>query len=410
MRFVHEILSTISLGAVCVAACTPAPADGGSNASTDADQESTATSRTSDEDESGDTASEDSTGPGDAESTTSTTTTSATTSGTTSGTGTSGTTGPGTTTTGMMTGTGGATTTSGTGATETDPSGDSSGDDDGVGDATPSPGCGNARTLQDGNLTLQSGGTNRTYHLKTPSDYDPNRPYRVIFMFHWNYGSIDAIVNPPDADFNTDEPYYGLEDLAGDSTIFVVPQGLSDSGGAGWSNRDGQDVNFFDDMLAAISADLCIDTSRVFTTGFSFGGAISYKLACVRPEAIRGAMIYNGGPVSGNNPAECTTPVAWFQSHGADDQIFNYQTGLMILDVFTSLNGCTAMTPPMPSQDEHTCVSFEGCAQPTRFCGFGSGQNNPNNPSLRGHYPSPKDPGQSTSWVPSEAWQFVTQF
>lgn len=285
------------------------------------------------------------------------------------------------------------------------------GGDDGVTDATPSPGCGNARTLQDGNLMIQSGGTSRTYHLKTPADYDPSRPYRVILMFHWNYGSIGSIVNPPDADHNTDEPYYGLGDLAGDSTIFVVPQGLSDTGGAGWANPNDRDVQFADDMLAAISADLCIDTSRVFTTGFSFGGAMSYKLACVRPETYRAALIYNAGPVSGNDPAECTTPIAWFQSHGVDDPIFNYQsTGLSILNVFTALNGCTAMTPPMPPQDGHSCVSFEGCAQPTRFCGFGSGENNPHNPSLRGHYPSPKAPGESTSWVPSEAWQFIMQF
>ena len=152
----------------------------------------------------------------------------------------------------------------------------------GTGDAVPSPGCGQMRTLGDGNHTMMSGGQNREYHIKAPSDYDNTRPYRLIFMFHWFYGSIDAVVNPPDADHNTDDPYYGLEDLAGDSSIFVVPQGLNDSGGAGWSNPNNRDVNFTDDMLEAVSNDLCIDTSRVFTMGFSFGGAISYKLACVR--------------------------------------------------------------------------------------------------------------------------------
>src|SRR5690606_13382629 len=140
----------------------------------------------------------------------------------------------------------------------------------------PSAGCGQARTLQDGTLTIASGGTNRTYLLETPDAYDSNVPHRVVFMFHWNYGSINAIVNPPDADQNTDLPFYGMGELADDQTIFVVPQGLvGPTGGAGWDNPNGRDVNFTDDLLDALSADLCIDTSRVFTTGFSYGAGMS---------------------------------------------------------------------------------------------------------------------------------------
>jgi poly(3-hydroxybutyrate) depolymerase len=285
------------------------------------------------------------------------------------------------------------------------------GTDDGVQPALPSSGCGKARTLQSGNQTLMSGGVSRTYYLETPGDYDNTHPYRVVFMFHWNYGSINAIVNPPDADQNTDRPFYGLGDLTDGKTIFVVPQGLTDAGGgAGWANPNTRDVNFTDDMLAAISSDLCIDTSRVFTTGFSYGAAMSYKLACVRPDKFRAAVVYEPGPVSGNNPAECTKPIAFFQSHSVDDPILSYQTGLSVLGIFTALNGCTAMAPPTPPQDGHVCISYEGCSLPTRFCNFGSGEGNPHNPSLRGHYPAAKDPGQSTSWIPAEAWSFITQF
>ncbi len=290
----------------------------------------------------------------------------------------------------------------------------SGGQDTGASDEpVPSAGCGKTRTLQDGDRMINSGGTNRAYYLKTPANYDSERPYRLIFMFHWFYGSIDAVVNPPDADRNTDDPFYGLGDLAGDSSIFVVPQGLSDLGGAGWSNPNNRDVNFTDDMLAQVTDDLCVDTSRVFTTGFSFGGAISYKLACVRPDKFRAAVVYGTGPISGNNAAECTNPIAFLGVHGVDDGTFNYVSdGLSVLDIFVGTNGCTDQTPPMPGQNEHTCTSFQGCAEgyPVRFCGFGAGQNNPHNASLRGHYPSPKDPGQAKSWVPTEAWEFIQQF
>jgi hypothetical protein len=280
-----------------------------------------------------------------------------------------------------------------------------------AGPAVPSAGCGQARTLQDGTQTISSGGIDRTYLLETPSAYDSSSPHRVVFMFHWNFGSINAIVNPPDADRNTDRPFYGMGDLTDGKTIFVVPQGLvGPTGGPGWDNPGNRDVNFTDDMLEAISSDLCIDTSRVFTTGFSYGAGMSIALACLRPDKFRAALVYEPGFISGVQPAQCSSPIALFESHGVDDQIIGYATGLNVLNVFGSMNGCTATTPPDPPEDGHTCISLEGCSVPTRFCNFGAGQGNPFNTSLRGHYPTAKDPGQSASWIPPEAWSFITQF
>jgi poly(3-hydroxybutyrate) depolymerase len=280
----------------------------------------------------------------------------------------------------------------------------------GGGGAVKSAGCDKARKLMDGNQTLSSGGQNRQWYVKAPKGYDQSHPYRVIFMYHWNYGSINAIVNPPDADKNTDRPFYGIEDLSGDTTIFVVPEGLNN----GWDNSGGRDSTFTDAMLTAVSDGLCVDTTRIFTTGFSYGGAMSLKLACTKPDKFRAAIVYDTGTfLSGFNQSECKTPIAFFESHGLDDQTFKYsEEGLKVLGIFTSLNGCTAQTPPMAADNAHTCVSFAGCSagHPVRFCNFGKGENNPKAGGPGGHYPSPKDPGQTTSWVPAEAWKFIEQF
>jgi predicted esterase len=306
-------------------------------------------------------------------------------------------------------GAGGAATGGGAGGGSTGTGGTNAG---GAGDPVPSAGCGKTRTLQDGNRTISSGGQNRQYYLKTPSNYDNKHPYRLVFTFHWFYGSINSVVNPPDADHNTDRPFYGLSDLSGDTTIFVAPQGLTDSGGAGWQNPNNRDVNFTDDMLKAITDDLCIDTSRVFTTGFSYGGSMSYELACDRPDKFRAALLLDPGTLSGTNSSTCKTPIAIFLSHGVDDGTLTYSGGVAIFNIFAKLNGCTTITPPTPPTNGHTCTSLTGCSDgyPARVCNFGSGENNPYNTSLRGHYPSPKDPNQTTSWVPEESWKFITQF
>lgn len=275
--------------------------------------------------------------------------------------------------------------------------------------AIKSAGCDKARKLMDGNQTLSSGGQDRKWYVKAPKGYDQSHPYRVIFMYHWNYGSINAIVNPPDADKNTDRPFYGIEDLSGDTTVFVVPEGLDN----GWANTNGRDSTFTDAMLSAVTDGLCVDTSRIFTTGFSYGGAMSLKLACTKPDKFRAAIVYDTGTfLSGFNQSECKTPIAFFESHGLDDMTFNYDEGLKVLGIFTQLNGCTAQTPTKAADNAHACASFEGCSagHPVRFCNFGKGENNPKPGGPGGHYPSPKDPGQTTSWVPAEAWKFISQF
>ena len=172
-------------------------------------------------------------------------------------------------------------------------------------------------------------------------------------------------------------------------------------------------MKFTDDMLAAITADLCIDTSRVFTTGFSYGGSMSYELACTRPDKFRAALLYDPGTLSGTNPTnDCKTPIATSSLHGYDDQTLSYSQGLGIFNVFTKLNGCTAMTPAAPPTNGHSCVSFAGCSagHPGALLRLRQRRKQPSTtPASRGHYPAPKDPGQTTSWVPMEACEFTSR-
>ena len=63
--------------------------------------------------------------------------------------------------------------------------------------AAASAGCGKAPTLSSGTRTIQSSGQNRTYILDIPSNYDRNRPYRLIFGLHWLNGSANDVVRAP---------------------------------------------------------------------------------------------------------------------------------------------------------------------------------------------------------------------
>ena len=265
------------------------------------------------------------------------------------------------------------------------------------GTETLSAGCGTTRELMNGRRTIQSGGMNREYILRVPDDYDNTRPYRLVLAYHWRFGTAEQVANGG-LGGSTEDPYFGLFDLAESSTIFVAPEGLD----AGWANTGGRDVALTDAILEEVQADLCIDTTRIFATGFSFGAGMSHALACARADVFRGVALYAGAQLSGCDGG--TTPIAYFHAHGVSDSVLNFeQRGLPLRDRYVALNGCTPQNPPAPAANSgtHICTSYEGCSEghPVRWCAHGGD-----------HNPTEKDQGQSKSWVPGEAWAFITQF
>ncbi|KAI0179933.1 Alpha/Beta hydrolase protein [Hypoxylon sp. FL1284] len=144
-------------------------------------------------------------------------------------------------------------------------------------------------------------------------------------------------------------PYYGLPPLSNDSAIFVVPNGLN----VGWGNLGGEDVTFFDTMVKTIEADLCVDTNLRFSTGFSYGGAMSYSLACSHASMLRGVAVLSGAPLSGC--AGGSDPVAYYGQHGTSDSVLNVAMGRGLRDKFVQNNGCTPLSPePQPNSSKST--------------------------------------------------------
>jgi poly(3-hydroxybutyrate) depolymerase len=281
---------------------------------------------------------------------------------------------------------------------------DSTAEDPGASEGGPetlSAGCGTTRQLMNARRTIQSGGMNREYILRVPDDYDNTRPYRLVLAYHWANGNANQVANGGMGG-STEDPYYGLFDLAENSTIFVAPEGLNGPNGLGWYNTGGRDVTLTDAILEEVMGNLCIDTTRIFATGFSFGAGMSNALACARADVFRGVALYAGAQISGCDGG--TTPIAYFHAHGVRDSVLNFEnSGVPLRDRYVALNGCTPQNPPAPAANSgtHICTSYEGCSEghPVRWCAHGGD-----------HNPTEKDSGQSESWVPGEAWDFITQF
>ncbi len=268
----------------------------------------------------------------------------------------------------------------------------------GAGDAEPSDGCGKTPTLTSGKHSIQSGGQERSYILSIPESYDNSRPHRLIFAFHWNGGTSEDI----DGGGTSGEvwSYYGLRAQANDTTIFVAPQG----NGNGWANPGGQDLTFVDDMVSLFKQDLCVDTTRLFALGFSYGGGMSYSIACSRPTVFRAVAVYSGAQLSGCEGGN--EPIAYLGIHGIGDDRCGIDGGRSLRNTFVSNNGCTPQNPPEPASGSltHTCTTYEGCdaGYPVEWCAFDGG-----------HTPGMVDGGGddgARTWTKEEVWRFFSQF
>jgi len=278
------------------------------------------------------------------------------------------------------------------------------------GAAVPSAGCQHTPTLKNSPSTTANyntvmvGSVSRRYILRLPANYDNGHPYRLILSYHWATGSASQVFNCHTEGidcYTTQSPFFGMWDLSGGSTIFIAPDGTSgqaaDSGSTNsnfWYNANGQDVALTDEILKQVEADLCIDTSRIELEGFSMGGAMVNTLVCTRPGMFRAVAAHSAGgqPL----PTTCQ-PVPYFASLGSQEVGGQTSTA----DSFAKTNGCTIQTLPKPPTGGHVCSMYADCSpgHPVRWCPFDGS-----------HTPSPRDSGQSTTWMPKEVWSFFTQY
>lgn len=221
-----------------------------------------------------------------------------------------------------------------------------SGIDSGQPDAPePSTGCGMpagqalASWVEQPRLDVRD--NDRQWWLWLPEGYDPNRVYPVVFTFHGCGGPGNFIP---------------LQDATGRDAIVVRGTGETDSC---WTyGADGDDVHFFDAMLADILAKRCADASRIFVAGFSSGGWLVNTLGCVRGDKIRG-----GGTVAGGvaiNTDDCEGPYARIAIHDTDDDTnpFDSQGTEEELDRLIAANHCTETTV---AEDPAPCARYQGC-------------------------------------------------
>jgi poly(3-hydroxybutyrate) depolymerase len=246
--------------------------------------------------------------------------------------------------------------------------------------AATSSGCGKQPTLTNGLHNING----RGYILKIPDNYDPNNPHHLIFGLHWLGGNMNNVVNG-----DSIQPWYGLESRAQGSAILVAPNGKD----AGWANVNGDDIAFIDAIIKQVEDDLCVDPSSRFATGFSYGGGMSYALACARGKEFRAVSVLSGGLISGCDGGY--DPVAYLGIHGINDPVLPLDGGVNLANKFVANNNCQPADVGKPAAGSGGSVrtDFVGCSKPVSFIAYDGG-----------HDGAPL--GVGSSLAPDATWDF----
>ena len=206
------------------------------------------------------------------------------------------------------------------------------------------------------NASITHDGIQRDYILYIPELYDGSTAVPLVLNFH-GYGSNAA-----------QQMFYGdFRDIADtEGFLLVHPEGTTLIGNQFWNvgfpglSSTIDDVGFTEALIDELATLYTIDLDRVYATGMSNGGFMSFLLACQLSEKIAAVASVTGSMTQDTFDdcnAQLPTPV--LQIHGTEDDVVLYNENNLSLPIpdvisyWVDHNNCetTPTTTTLPDLD-----------------------------------------------------------
>ena len=235
----------------------------------------------------------------------------------------------------------------------------------------------------------------RQFFVRVPADYDPNKAYRVEYI----YQGCSANANEGDT---ATYPLFNEAQGGTEQAIYVAvslppnhPNNNCYDNRAGNESQEWEAFQMFHDK---VEANYCVDNNRIFVTGYSSGGWVSNMFSCyfggipdpprkfLSKYAVRGRAATSGGLIPDNMP-KCNGPVAALYLHDAGDTTNLIAGSKLGLDNTLMQNKCTgSQMMPWPGMTD-VCMQYTDCPKqyPVVFCTTnGQGHNDQSNRAIPG--------------------------
>lgn len=169
--------------------------------------------------------------------------------------------------------------------------------------------------------TIQVGGKVREYFVHLPRGYDGKTALALVFVMHGGTQSPESAERMSGMSRKADQENF----------IAVYPRGTGvlptwNSGNCcGYAYREKvDDVRFLRALIEKLKRDYSVDPKRIFMTGISNGGMMSYRAACEMADQIAAIA-----PVEGAQNLDCqpSAPVSLLVFHGTADRLVAFDGG-----------------------------------------------------------------------------------
>ena len=185
-------------------------------------------------------------------------------------------------------------------------------------------------------------GVLRDYIVYKPTVNDGTKKVPLVLNLH-GYTS-----------YASQQQAYSEFDKVADTANFIVvyPNGIANSWNSGWNvpyNSGTDDVGFLTALIDTLKSYYLIDENRIYSTGMSNGGFMSFRLACELDDKIAAIASVTGlmstGQTQNCNPTR-KVPVMFI--HGTSDPSVAYSGSILSISADSTLeywkakNGCNS--------------------------------------------------------------------
>lgn len=256
----------------------------------------------------------------------------------------------------------------------------------------------------------------RDYILYVPANYTGNEPVPLVFNFHGFTGSA--------ANQMTYGDFRPVADSAG--FLIVHPQGTLFNGSTHWNvggwtvGSTVDDVGFTEALIDSLAAAYNIDMARIYSTGFSNGGYMSFLLACQLGNRIA-AIASVAGSMTPETYNACVPqhPTPALQFHGTSDGVVPYNGAAWtkpvndVIQYWLGYNNCNVTPAVTPIVD---IDSLDGST--VEHFAYGGGDNDVSTEHFKisggAHtWPGTASGGFGTNYdidASHEIWQFFSRY
>jgi len=206
------------------------------------------------------------------------------------------------------------------------------------------------------NASITHDGIQRDYILYIPELYDGSSDVPLVLNFH-GFGS----------NANQQMFYGDFRDIA-DTEGFLLahPEGTTFIGNQFWNvgfpglSSTIDDVGFTEALIDELAASYAIDLDRVYATGMSNGGFMSFLLACQLSEKVAAVASVTGSMTQDTfNDCNAQLPTPVLQIHGTEDDVVLYNGNTLsipiadVISYWVDYNNCetTPTTTTLPDLD-----------------------------------------------------------